>query len=57
MLVSESVTYLCKYNNYPCTKKINCDLQHVYNWVMLFTYTYNSRIKNIGLILNGDNEC
>jgi putative transposase len=32
---------------YPCTtKKNNCDLQHVYNWIKLFIYLYNTTIRN-----------
>jgi putative transposase len=23
---------------YPCTKKNNCDLEHVYNWIKLFIH-------------------
>jgi putative transposase len=38
---------------YPCTKKINYDLTHVYNWVKLFTYAYNTKIKNTVPFFNG----
>jgi putative transposase len=35
---------------YPCTnnqkKKKNCNLQHVYNWIRLFLYLYNTKIRN-----------
>ena len=35
---------------YPCTnnrkKKKNCSLEHVYNWIKLFVYFYNSEIRN-----------
>ena len=35
---------------YPCIvkkrKKNNCDLSHVYNWIKLFVYFYNSEIRN-----------
>ena len=31
---------------YPCTKNNNCDLQHVYNWIKLFIYLYNTTIRN-----------
>ena len=32
---------------YPCTtKNKNCDLQHVYNWIKLFVYLYNAKIRN-----------
>ena len=31
---------------YPCTKNNNCDLEHVYNWIRLFIYLYNSKIRN-----------
>ena len=36
----------CFDDYYPCTKKINCDLSHVYNWLNLFTYAYTAKIKN-----------
>ena len=31
---------------YPCTKNNNCDLKHVYNWIRLFIYLYNAKIRN-----------
>ena len=32
---------------YPCNNnKQNCDLQHVDNWIKLFTYFYNYEIRN-----------
>ena len=31
---------------YPCNNKQNCDLQHVYNWIRLFIYLYNSTVRN-----------
>ena len=33
---------------YPCinNKKRNCDLSHVYNWLKLFIYLYNTTIRN-----------
>ena len=33
---------------YPCinNKKRNCNLQHVYNWIKLFVYLYNTKIRN-----------
>jgi putative transposase len=32
---------------YPCTtKNNNCDLEHVYNWIKLFIYLYNTTIRN-----------
>jgi putative transposase len=31
---------------YPCTKNNNCDLEHVYNWIRLFIYLYNAKIRN-----------
>jgi hypothetical protein len=31
---------------YPCTKNKNCDLEHVYNWIKLFVYLYNAKIRN-----------
>ena len=33
-------------NYYPCNNKQNCDLEHVYNWIKLFIYLYNARIRN-----------
>jgi putative transposase len=41
---------------YPCinnnnNNKQNCDLQHVYNWIKLFIYLYNTTIKNKILII------
>jgi len=39
----------CFDDYYPCIKKnsIKCDLQHVYNWMKLFVYLYNSKVRNI----------
>jgi len=31
---------------YPCNNKQNCDLQRVYNWIKLFVYLYNAKIRN-----------
>jgi len=33
---------------YPCinNKKRNYNLQHVYNWINLFIYLYNAKIRN-----------
>ncbi len=31
---------------YPCKNKQNCDQQHVYNWIKLFIYLYNTTIRN-----------
>jgi putative transposase len=31
---------------YPCNNKQNCDLSHVYNWIRLFIYLYNAKIRN-----------
>ncbi len=41
----------CFDDYYPCSnnnqkKKNNCDLQHVYNWIKLFIYFYNTTIRN-----------
>jgi transposase-like protein len=31
---------------YPCiNQKRNCDLSHVYNWIKLFIYLYNAKIR------------
>jgi putative transposase len=41
---------------YPCIinkKKKNCDLSHVYNWIRLFIYLYNTTIEIKFHILNG----
>ena len=33
---------------YPCNNnKQNCDLQHVYNWIKIFVYTYNTTLQQI----------
>ena len=29
---------------YPCNDKQNCDLEHVYNWIKIFIYAYNTTI-------------
>ena len=40
--------YTCNYN------KQNCDLLHVYNWIKLFIYLYNTTIRNkIPFLVNG----
>jgi putative transposase len=31
---------------YPCNNRQNCDLEHVYNWIKLFVYLYNAKIRN-----------
>ena len=33
---------------YPCIdkKEKNCDLEHVYNWIKVFIYLYNAKIRN-----------
>jgi putative transposase len=36
----------CFDDYYSCTKNKNCDLEHVYNWIKLFIYLYNGRIRN-----------
>ena len=36
----------CFDDYYPCTKNKNCDLEHVYNWIKLFIYLYNAKIRN-----------
>jgi putative transposase len=38
----------CFDDYYPCinNQKRNCDLQHVYNWIKLLIYQYNSKIRN-----------
>ena len=39
---------------YPCNTKQNCDLEHVYNWIKLFVYLYNTTIRNkIPFFMNG----
>ncbi|MDX1371563.1 MAG: DDE-type integrase/transposase/recombinase [Nitrososphaeraceae archaeon] len=37
----------CFDDYYPCTKNrsIWCDLQHVYNWIKLFIFLYNARVR------------
>ena len=40
---------------YSCiNKNSNCDLMHVYNWIKLFVYFYNDRIKNIISMQGGE---
>ena len=38
----------CFDDYYPCVsiKRRNCNLQHVYNWIKLFVYLYNAKIRN-----------
>ena len=37
----------CFDDYYPCiNQKNNCDLQHVYNWIRLFIYLYNTTFRN-----------
>ena len=40
----------CFDDYYPCinnnNNKQNCDLLHVYNWIKLFVYLYNAKIRN-----------
>ena len=33
---------------YPCIdkKEKNCDLEHIYNWIKVFIYLYNAKIRN-----------
>ena len=34
---------------YPCLVKSNnnnCDLEHIYNWIKLFIYLYNAKVRN-----------
>jgi hypothetical protein len=31
---------------YPWTMNNNCDLEHVYNWLKLYIYWYNTTIRN-----------
>ena len=41
----------CFDDYYPCnSNKQNCDLQHVYNWIKLFVYLYNAKIRNTILL-------
>jgi len=35
------------------TKNYNRDLEHVYNWIRLFIYLYNERIRNLILFKIG----
>ena len=32
---------------------IKCDLSHVYNWIKLFIYLYNAKIRNTNLFKIG----
>lgn len=36
------------------TKNNNRDLEHIYNWIRLFIYLYNSKIRNNILFKIGD---
>ena len=49
----------CFDDYYPCCinnkkSKNNCDLSHVYNWIKLFIYLYNTTIRNTILFKIGD---
>ena len=49
----------CLDDYYPCPakkKKKNCDLQHIYNWIKLFIYLYNTRIRNKTPFIKGGGE-
>ena len=35
------------------TKNNNRDLEHIYNWIRLFIYLYNERIRNLILFKIG----
>jgi putative transposase len=48
----------CFDDYYPCSnnkKRNNCNLQHVYNWIKLFIYLYNAKIKHTILLKIGGN--
>ena len=36
----------CFDDYYPCTKNNNCDLEHVYNWIKVYIYLYNAKVRN-----------
>ncbi len=39
----------CFDDYYPCINqksRNNCDLSHVYNWIKLFVYLYNTKNRN-----------
>ncbi len=46
----------CFDDYYPCItkRKNNCDLEHVYNWIKLFTYLYNTITRNKILFIKGE---
>jgi putative transposase len=45
----------CFDDYYPCiNQKRYCDLEHVYDWIKLFTYFYNTIIKNKILVIEGE---
>ena len=48
----------CFDDYYPCIvrRKNNCDLSHVYNWIKLFIYLYNTTIRNKILFLMNRGE-
>jgi transposase-like protein len=37
---------------YSCNNKQNCGLQHVYNWIKMIIYLYNTKIKKSILVKN-----
>jgi len=46
-------------NYYPCNNnnnKENCGLSHIYNWMKLFVYFYNSEMRNETLSLKLGDE-
>ena len=48
----------CFDDYYPCItkRKNNCDLKHVYNWIKLFTYLYNTITRNKILFIKGEGK-
>jgi putative transposase len=43
-------------NYYPCRKKLDCNLSHVYQWFALFIFLHNimSHSGSIGNLIRGD---
>ena len=48
--------YPCSINNNNQKKKSNCDLEHVYNWIRLFVYFYNTTIRNKTSFIKREDE-
>ena len=38
-------------DDYPCSKKEECNLEHVYNSIELFTSMYNTIVNKISMLI------